>query len=384
VERDRSRLPVLVVAALALAAAGAGGLWVVVATEEADPVGLDAGERYAELDAVGATVVTVRERGGETSRTVAEVLRRPGTDRRRVDVVESTDRRYDLTVADGSTLWLYDSDRAVGKRIPLSGPPPDPTRGERVERLFARLNVTAGAGPTTVRAPTVSPLPVVPGAGGAPEPSAGRYRLTYDGTGSVDGRRAYVLSLTAGGGEYRQTLWVDTEWFYPLKTYTEWTADGQRVSLQTTYRNVTFDPDLPAGAFRFDPPASASVEAVDTPRTKAYDSVARLRADAEMSVPDPEVPPSLALTYASETTGRIRGVGLRYVNETARLTVAKYNRTVETDGDRQVTVAGRPAQLSLGSPLSLSWNCETYRFTVRGEGVSTDRLVAVGRSVGCA
>jgi hypothetical protein len=168
-----------------------------------------------------------------------------------------------------------------------------------------------------------------------------------------------------------------------VRERTAWTAGGERVVVETTLRNVTFDPDLAGAPFRFDPPPSASVEAADAPRTTTYDSLATLRADTDVAVPDPEVPRSFGLTYASQTTGRIHGVGLRYVNETSRITVAKYNRTVDTEGDRRVTVAGRPAVLSVGPTLSLSWNCREYRYTVRGERVSADRLIGVARSMGC-
>jgi outer membrane lipoprotein-sorting protein len=388
-ERDRPTLsPVVAVAAVVVLAVLFGGLWVVVATGDAEPIGLDAGERYAAVDATRATEVTVVERGGETSRTVAEVLRRPGTEHRRIELVGRTDRRYDLTVANGSTLWLYDDDRSLAKRIPLSGGT-GPTTGDRIERLFAQLNVTPGHGPATVTAdPGVSPLPVVPRGGGPPAPPAtdGPYRIRYDGTATVDGRETHVVSVAArlGSDAFRQTLWVDTEHFYPLRERTAWTAGGERVVRTTTVRDVTFDPDPPVAPFRFDPPPSTTIEVVDAPRTTTYDSVAALRTDTDVAVPDPAVPPSFGLTYASQTTGRIHGVGLRYVNGTSRLTVATYNRTVETEGDRQVTVAGRPAQLSVGATLSLSWNCGAYRYTVRGEGVSADRLVGVARSVGCS
>ncbi|RDI69975.1 outer membrane lipoprotein carrier protein LolA, partial [Halopelagius longus] len=51
--------------------------------------------------------------------------------------------------------------------------------------------------------------------------------------------------------------------------------------------------------------------------------------------------------------------------------------------ERDVTIDGRPATLDYGSSTSLSWNCDGYAYTVRGTGVETDRLIEVGRSVGC-
>jgi hypothetical protein len=39
--------------------------------------------------------------------------------------------------------------------------------------------------------------------------------------------------------------------------------------------------------------------------------------------------------------------------------------------------------MDYGPTVSLSWNCNGYGYTVRGTEVGTDRLIEVGRSVGC-
>ncbi|WP_232701108.1 LolA family protein [Halobacterium wangiae] len=363
--------------------AGAGG---------GERLGVDASERYASIEGVAATKVTVVERGEATSRTVTEVQRRPSTDAHRELVVGDADRLHELVVSNGSTMWLYDRDANVVDQFSLSGDE-EPSQGQRLERLFTRLNVSDPSESATAPAsPAISPLPVVASTGstppGASTPTAAAHGVSYNGTTTVDGRTAYVLRVepaddadTAG---YRQTLWVDAEYFFPLKQRTEWTEDGETVSTTTTYTNVTFDPGLANSTFSFDPPANATVETLDVPETTTYDSVRALRADAAIGVPTPELPPSFGLTYASRTSGQIRGVGLAYANATARVTVATYDRTLPVrDGDQQVTVGDRTAEVSVGPTTSVSWNCDEYRYTVRGEGVPVALLVDVARSVQC-
>jgi outer membrane lipoprotein-sorting protein len=362
---------------------------------EEQPIGTDAAEQYASIDGFSATKTTVVERGGETSRAVTDVRRRPGTDHRREAVRTAADRKYELAVSNGSTTWLYDSDADAVKRFSATSAASANARGEQLQRLFARLNVTdPSASASASASPAISPLPVVPSssgpATGVNESATARtaHALTYDGTTTVDERTAYVLRIEPrdddAAGAYRQTLWVDAERFLPLKQRTAWTDDGENVSVTTTYTNVTFDPGLPDSTFTFDPPANASVETLDVPETTTYESVRALRADAEMSVPAPDLPPSFDLTYASHTTGGVRGVGLAYANATARITVATYNRTLPVDdGDRRVTVGDRTAEVSVGPTSSVSWNCGEYRHTVRGEGVPVSLLVEVAGSVQC-
>ncbi|WP_197425429.1 outer membrane lipoprotein carrier protein LolA, partial [Halobacterium sp. CBA1126] len=305
---------------------------------------------------------------------------------RRERVVDG-DERYELTVSNGSTMWLYDGDAGRAKRIPLSQTPDgEATRGDRVERLFAALDVTRADDTASASGPELAPLPVVPGTVGGPDAPANRsLGVEYDGTATVGDREAYVLRVTpeAENAAYEQTLLVDTRHFFVLEQRTEWVDDGTPVSVRTTYTNVTFDPGLDDEAFAFDPPADATVEHVDPPTQTAYGTAAKLRAATDVSVPSPELPASFRPTYASETTGEVHGVGLRYVNETGRVTVAKYNRTFPADGDRTVSVGGHEAAVTYGPTASVSWNCDRYRYTVRGQNVPASVLVEVARSVAC-
>ncbi|ELK46892.1 hypothetical protein D320_20459, partial [Haloferax sp. BAB-2207] len=142
------------------------------------------------------------------------------------------------------------------------------------------------------------------------------YTVEFVETDTVGGREAYVLDIVPETNRseagYRQRLWLDTERFYPLRKQTAWTADGTRRSVTTTYTNVTFDAAVSADTFRPDIDAGTTVERQETPNTSWFRSRADLVARSSISVPEPTVPSAYELVYATRTTGRIDGVGLRY------------------------------------------------------------------------
>jgi len=385
---NRRTLAAFVLVAVALSAV----LWTTGgAIGDASPaVDANVTERYRGIDALtGTQTVEVRADDTVTSRTVADVTLVPETERKRVNFRNAANRRYDRQVSNGSTLWLHETDRDAVTVIELTGPPTESRTAERLQLLVAAAGLTDDAGrPQSIG---VSPLPVVPRhAGVAPGADANRsYAVEFVETDTVGGREAYVLDIVPETNRseagYRQRLWLDTERFYPLRKQTAWTADGTRRSVTTTYTNVTFDAAVSADTFRPDIDAGTTVERQETPNTSWFRSRADLVARSSISVPEPTVPSAYELVYATRTTGRINGVGLRYAASDGReLTVAKFNYTLDIDADeRDATVSGRPATIDYGPTTSVSWNCDGYGYTVRGTGVETERLVEIGASVGC-
>ncbi|MDS0220164.1 outer membrane lipoprotein carrier protein LolA [Haloarcula sp. S1AR25-5A] len=372
---------VLAVAAWSLAFTSTG-------TADQPQVDADVQQRYEAIAGVNATQTTTITRNGTvTSRTTYDAALRPGTQKKRLAVLNSTARRYDLRVSNGSTLWLYNQDRASATRISLSGAGSD--RGARLGRLFARLNMSTAADDTS-EPQSVEPLPVVPQSerqpAGVSGDTAGSLTVSYGGTETVDGREAYVVHVAPANdtAAYEQTIWVDTERFFPVKKRTAWTTDGERTVVTTTYTNVSYDTGVSEDVFIPNFPDNTTVTVPEGPETQTYESVSALDADTDIRVPTPDIPPGYELTDATQTRGQIHSVGLRYANRTSLFTISKYNRT--TDGPEQnttVTIDGRPAVVSRDLTPSVSWNCENYRYTIRGEGVSADRLIAIGQSVGC-
>ncbi|GGM38625.1 LolA family protein [Haloarcula argentinensis] len=353
-------------------------------TADRPQIDADVQQRYQSIDGVNATQTTTITRNGTVaSRTTYDAALQPGTQKKRLAVVNSTVERYDHRVSNGSMLWLYDQRRTNATRISLSRT--DSDQGERLQRLFANLNMET-ATDTTADSPSVEPLPVVPRGEQRPTVSAGTMTVSYHGTESIDGREAYVIHVAPKDdtAAYEQTVWVDTEQFFPVKKRTAWTADDERTIVTTTYTDVTYDTGVSEDVFTPNFPDNTTVRVPETPDQQTYESVGALEADTKIQVPKPDIPPGYELTYATQTRGRVHSVGLRYMNRTSLITVAKYDRLAdEENASEGITIDGQPAQVSYGLTTSVSWNCERYRYKIRGRGVSADRLVIVGQSIGC-
>jgi len=378
------------------------GLWSSVSPAEntSQRIGMDAAERYAAIDGLNATRTIVNREGDEVRRSVLRVSMRPGTDRFRRKLLTGQHRRHDLTVSNGSMMWWRNRSTGSVERLRLSNPNVSTdSQGERIERLFSRLNVTAGTDRTAATpTPGIDPLPAVPRNGGAPDGQASgdldgigtaAFAVSYNGTDTVDGRTVHVLQITPRNDSrvdgYRQTLWVDAEWFFPLKRHSEWTADGERHALTVIYENVTFEPGLDESVFRFDPGANVSVEREDTPRRDFYASTAALRRVANYSVPEPDLPPTFRLAYASRTESqRLTGIGLKYVNASMEISVSKTRGYFyPPTPDRSERVAGHRVNVSTGYTNYASWKCGQYDYQVSGETVPPDLLIEIAGSIGC-
>lgn len=380
---------------------GIVAVWPSGSQETAPPVGHNASERIAALDGINATIETTIERAGETDRMVQEISMRPGTGEMRAETIAGNGST--LFVSNGSVLWMYDREANEVSRLTAGGfGGMADQQGERIERLFTRLNISRSAVDESQHlAPTsgIAPLPVVPAGqdAGTASPAAADadFGVRYNGTDTVDGREVYVLTLStptdAPGntlGNYTQTMAVDSEWFLPLQTHTEWTLNGERVEVTSTYRNVTVNPGLDDALFEFEPPADATVDDIGNLDVRQYESVAALRANASVSVPDPAVPPSFELDAARSTSGQFRSLSLQYSNATAQVVISKSNVTnatagQESDGER-VSIDGREGTYrQIGSSALVSWSCQEYRYSVTGTGVSKALLVEVAESVAC-
>ena len=392
----RSLHLVFVVALVVLASVGiVGSVWF-VESHDATPgpvVADDAADRLAEIEDVSATRETVIEREDGTNKTVENVTLRPQTGEVRAIQLEGP-RQTDVRVSNGSVLWLYDEEKATVQVLDHQDPDgPAAVDIQRLDRLLTQLHEATSGEPAPTR--EITPLPAVPAESSTnatgPVGVSGPYNMSYEGKEEIDGRTTHVVELTlAGTGEpvanYTQTLWLDAERYYPLQQRTAWIQGGERTTITTTYRNVSFDPGIDDGVFEFDPPADTTVERSETADQQQYDSLSALRADATMTVPEPDVPESFMLVEATRTDARIGSVGLQYVNATATLSVAKLDSVVPatTDG-AAVTIDGKEGTYrDLGPTQSVVWNCDGNQYKVRGSGLPRATLLSVAESVSCS
>ena len=204
----------------------------------------DVQQRYESIDGVNATQTTTITRNGTVaSRTIYHATLQPGTQKKRLVPINSTSQSSDIRISDGSTLWLYNDSRESATRVPLSETESD--RGERLQCLFTKLNES------TTDPRSVEPLPVVPRDERRPVNATEVMTVSYRGTEPVDGREAYVVHVTPRNEieAYEQTVWVDTQRFFPAKQRTAWTTDEKRTVVTTRYANVTYDTRVSSDVF---------------------------------------------------------------------------------------------------------------------------------------
>jgi outer membrane lipoprotein-sorting protein len=394
------RVAVVAVLAVAVVGLGAVALWPTESEAASPPIGHNASDRLASLDGYTATVETVIRTPNGTNQTVERIWRRPGTGSYNAKKVEGDGPAR--IVSNGSVTWIYDREANNVTKLELDDPTTQADlQGERIERMFTRLNVTRETTDETDQATVTpsgdAPLPAVPAGQTAPTEksptveAADQFGVRYEGTDTVADREVYVLSIQPESDDaallegYEQTLYVDTEWFLTLKTHTEYERNGGTYETTVTYRSVTFEPGIDDDRFRFDPPENATVDEPDLPERERYESLAALRDDVSLPVPDPDLPERFSFDTAVATTGNVTGASVQYSSPRASLVVGIDNRSSfnVTDGE-QITIDGREGiYQSLGPTHIVAWECGGYRYSVTANGVGRETVVSIADSIEC-
>jgi outer membrane lipoprotein-sorting protein len=355
----------------------------------------DVAAAFEELDSLTATQVSRIESGGTTNRSRARIRATfDGTGRQFSRVVEPDGRRGDLTVTNETVSIVYDASEAAVTRIPRTNSTASPLdRGDYYASVVAAARTN-----DTVSVPDggVSPLPVFPSSSpraSVPTGDLTGYDVTYHGTDRVAGRTAHEFRLTARSEaalSVNRTLWLDAEYYYPLRRAQTTTLGTETYTVRTRLENVSFDADLPSDTFDWTPPANATVETLDVPR-RTYDSRADVVAATRLSVPDPSPPEGYSFARGTVIEGNFTQVSLTYRGADGRLTVSKTrtdaNRTGTGPGSRvgeNVTVGGQNATyLTTAQSVLVSWSCAGAQYSVVATDLDREQLLAVAESIRC-
>jgi outer membrane lipoprotein-sorting protein len=358
------------------------------------PDGEGASERADGLAGLQFTQNTTLYHDGTVGWTVQRISSRPGTGDFRNEVRSNgpppADANQSLPagsriVSNGSVRYIYRADSGRVFRSEVRDRPRD--RTVELRRLFAALHDEA-AGPIRHPTPGVSALPVVPvGESTADDESVrwrdGRVTVSYNGTATVSGRRAYVVDLqsaTDNSSFVESTLWLDTQFLYPIQRHRVIERNGDRYEYRSVARNVTFNPEFPDGTFEFDPDSLRTDPTVV--ESASYDSRAEMVDDLDWHVPDPAVPEGFAFDggyYTSDDPGYL---SLTYVDGTGgSVRVSVFDDHGNLTGGRQTSLDGRPATLGqFDGRRYLTWNADDRQYSVSGT-VENATLRRVAESV---
>ena len=393
-QRDRSHFIRALVVVVLVAASGCSALGAAPGAGGELPSRQETAERYASVDTISATVTTVQARNGTTTTSVTRKRQRlePWAYRSRVlSVNRSEDARPPLVseggfvVVNETTFTYYDpaSERFSRAEVGSS----DDSDGSPYPKLVAAAQTgDSVARPTAT--PGVPSLPRVP-VGGSDGNNSASYRegtvtVAYAGTETVDRRETYRLELTPNAPNMSlqsETVWLDSEYLYPLKWHTEFVAQGTDYEYTTTYRNVTFNPSLDPGIFRVD-----SDEVPDDAREVRfdnYDSASAMAEAVELPVPDPSVPEGFELDSASHRSADPEFASLRYErpDSEARISVFVFDDSAAVTSGTPVQVGPHEARRSsTDDGAEITWVADGHSYHVSGT-VGNETLTEVARSV---
>jgi len=348
-QTPRLAIGVLLVALLTVTAGCAAALG-----DDPDPerIADELADRNEQIEDIqGERVVTI-ETPNETQRIVMAVAERP-PDQSRQEVIE-TDSEWqsagDVMVNNGETLYNYDASENTVTEFNVTYEP-ESTAFASEELIATALNESD---------------------------------VSYEGRDTVADREVHVIELTDTESDRTTTIWVDTEFWYPLKYETTTAGGDQQFTTTMTFEEVAFNGGLDDGTFEFEPPADATVEQYEPPETETFDSIDAVDDGAPYNVSAPELPDRFSFDE-----GRIIDAGDRlsaYVTYTAddeQVSFSVTNNTVSEANGETVEIGDTEGTISeYGDLRSVTWDCDGVRYSLSGE-LDRETLLDSAASVSC-
>lgn len=347
-------------ATLLLLTAGCAGL--PIADTNADEIAEQVQDRHDEIEDMQGVMTTETEIDGDTQRTTMAFWERP-PDRYRTEVIESTGAgsSSDVTVFDGNTSWHYD------------------TEANEVTRFETDTDTAAAEF-------DIDESEVI-------ESILEDYDVEYTGDETVGDRETYVLELTPTDEESEPalgydalTLWVDQEYWYPIKQHAELSTGEETIAVTTTYEEIAFNEGIDDDRFEFEPPEDAEIVDAEMPDTRQFDDLEEAAAAVPFDVAEPTVPDEYAVEsvttseYDDTTT-----LSATYESEASddSLFVTITDGDATADGE-SIDVGDREGVLvdSFATTM-IEWECDGLVYSVSGEHDAED-LVSIGETVDCA
>ncbi|GKZ14411.1 DUF4367 domain-containing protein [Haladaptatus sp. T7] len=306
------------------------------------------------VTSVTGTVTVETERANDTQTVRADVWQRLPNHVR----YEYTDgpTAGDVMVSNGSDVWMYNDTRNTARHLRLSG-----ENAGLVQNLTKAFQQFSDA-----------------------------FTAEYQGEATVSGRETYKVTLqpkneSLGNLMQNQTVWLDQENWFPVKTHVETAVGNDTTTTTMTYSNLSYDASISDERFTYTPPEDAKVIDVGLPETTTYSSVADAQEAVDFAIREPtDVPDGYSLENVTVTTSNgDASVSLRYSNGTDSLVVSQTSATRPSRGDQTVSVAGHDATYTtVGEQGLLQWSDDDSSYSVTGS-LSKASLIDVAESMYC-
>jgi outer membrane lipoprotein-sorting protein len=177
----------------------------------AEEIAKEMQKRYESIKDMSGEIVVVTNYGGKEEVYKAKFWMKGNKHR--------GDDGKTLTVSNGSVVWIYDREKNELVRMNFSGEKPQFDYGRIIEELLKS------------------------------------YNIKLLGEEKIDDRECYVIEAEPKAGGAKMKMWVDKEYWYPLKT--EMTIEDIKTTVE--YRNVSFNSGLSDDLFEFTPPENAKI-----------------------------------------------------------------------------------------------------------------------------
>ena len=295
--------------------------------------------------------------------TTSEVWIKP-PDKYRSEPVDSDAETSMTTISNGTTTWIYDSESntvTTTRHDASGGGAFNLTNSERVRKLLDEFEVESA------------------------------------GTDTVAGRDAYVLELAATNEtvddveyeEYR--LWIDAEYWYPIKHSTTISTDGsgdtaladETFESTVEFESIEFNTGVGDERFEFTPPEDATVT------DRQITTFASASAAAEAAPMDVSLPDDLPVDHELEHATLEEHEGNATVSLSYRKGEEEYFSVMITQSE-PVSQRGESTELdgveatldTLGDRTSLQWSCDGLAYTVFGP-FGEETIREIGERIGC-
>ena len=309
-------------------------------------------DRHEQIEDIqGERVLTV-ETPNSTQRTVMAVAERP-PEQSRQEVLETNSEWQsdgDVTVNDGETMFMYDASENTVTEYNVSY--------DAESTAFANEELIANA--------------------------LNESDVSYEGSDTVADRDVHVIELTDTDTNRTTTVWVDKEFWYPLKYETAMERGDQQLSTTMVFEEVAFNEGLDDGTFEFEPPADATVEQYEPPETRTVDSLAAVDDETPYDVSAPELPDRFEFHEGRLTdAGDSRSAYLSYTAADERVGFSVTNNTARELSGETVEIGDTEGVISeYGDMRSVTWDCDAVRYSLSGE-LDRETLVDSAASVSC-
>lgn len=311
-------------------------------------------DRNKNIEDIQGERVTTIETGNSTNRIVAEVVERPPSESRQ-EIIESNSEwqsEGSVIVNTGEKVISYNAERNTVTEFEV-----DFDRDSEAT-AFASQEMIAKA--------------------------LNDSEISYDGTDTVADRDVHVIELTDDETDGTTTLWVDQEFWYPLKYETTMGQGDQQFTTTMTYKEVTFNEGVDDSAFEFEPPANATVEDFETPETQTLESAADIDAATPYEFVEPDLPERFSFTEGTITEAGDSVTA--FVSYEASDETVRFSLTDNTDRDptgESVEIGDTEGTISeFSGQTTVTWDCDGVRYSLSGE-LDRETLIDSAASVSC-